>query len=181
MADELIDIVDKNNNLTGVQKNKSEAHKYGLLHRSAHVWVYNSKGEILIQLRAKNKLLFPNAWDITAAGHVGAGEKTIDAGIRELKEELGIEVKESDLDFLETHKEEIVYNDILNNEFYSIYITKLDIDPKNLTLQKEEVADVKFIELNELERDLKLNPKKYVQSTWYWNFIIKVIKKRINA
>ena len=53
MVDELIDIFDENNNALNVQKMKSEAHKLGLWHRASHIWIYNSSGEILLQLRAK--------------------------------------------------------------------------------------------------------------------------------
>lgn len=68
MGDELVDICDENNNLHGIRKTTSEAHRAGLWHRASHVWIYNSKGEILLQLRAKEKLLYPDMWDISAAG-----------------------------------------------------------------------------------------------------------------
>ena len=90
MADELIDICDKNNNHINIQKMKSEAHKDGLWHRASHIWIYNSNGEILLQLRAKEKELYPDMWDISAAGHVSAGEEPIVSGLREVKEELGL-------------------------------------------------------------------------------------------
>jgi isopentenyldiphosphate isomerase len=57
MSDELIDIVDENNQPTGERKMKSLAHQDGSWHCSAHVWIYNSKGEILLQLRSKDKLM----------------------------------------------------------------------------------------------------------------------------
>ena len=82
MADELIDICDESNNLTKIQKMKSYAHKAGLWHRTAHIWIYNSKGNILLQLRAKEKLLYPDMWDISAAGHVSAGEDPTTSGLR---------------------------------------------------------------------------------------------------
>lgn len=72
MADELIDIFDENNNPRGIQKLKSEAHKEGIWHRAVHIWIYNLKGEILLQLRSKNKELYPDRWDVSAAGHGGA-------------------------------------------------------------------------------------------------------------
>ncbi len=85
MADELIDIVDENNKLTGVRKMKSEAHKKGLWHRASHVWIYNSKNELLIQLRAKDKVTDADRWDMAAAGHVGAGEETLATAVRRRK------------------------------------------------------------------------------------------------
>ena len=93
MADELIDICDENNNLINVQKTKSEAHKNGLWHRASHIWIYNSNGEILLQLRAKEKPLYPDMWDISAAGHISAGEDPITSGLREVKEEIGLEIE----------------------------------------------------------------------------------------
>jgi len=180
MQEELVDIVDEHDKPTGEKVTKTKAHKEGLLHRSAHIWIYNSKGEILIQLRAKNKLLFPNRWDISAAGHVSAGEDPITSGLRELEEELGLKATEGDLEFLETHREEIKYEDIINNEYYYIYITKKDIDPKTLKLQTEEVAEIKFISIEELEKDLLEHPEKYVPTTWYWDFIIRKVKEKIH-
>jgi isopentenyldiphosphate isomerase len=62
MAQELLDIVDEDNKLLGIKKSKVEAHEKGLWHRNAHIWIYNSKGEVLLQLRAKDKIFLPNMW-----------------------------------------------------------------------------------------------------------------------
>ena len=78
---------------------RSEAHEKGLWHRSAHIWVYNDKSEILLQLRSANKIIFPNRWDVSSAGHIGAGEIPLDSAIRELKEEIGITDIAEDLHF----------------------------------------------------------------------------------
>lgn len=64
MADELIDICDEQNNLTGETVMKSVAHTKGLFHRSTHVWIYNSQGEMLLQLRAKEKKIYQEVWTI---------------------------------------------------------------------------------------------------------------------
>lgn len=93
MADELVDIYNDNNETLGIEKMKSEAHKNGLWHRSSHIWIYNSRSEILLQLRADNKEMYPNMWDISAAGHVDAGEEPIVAALREMEEEIGLSVK----------------------------------------------------------------------------------------
>ena len=149
--DELIDICDSKNNLLNVQKMKSEAHAKGLWHRSAHIWIYNSKGEILIQLRAKDKNFYPNVWDVSVAGHISAGEKPIISALREVREEIGLSIKEKDLKFYKIIKEKQVYKKIISNEFDYVYILKFDGDIKKLRLQDEEVKSIKFIELNKLE------------------------------
>ena len=145
MADELIDIYDESNNLTGVRKMKSEAHKEGLWHRNTHIWIYNPKGEILLQLRAKDKDLYPDMWDISAAGHVAAGEDPLTAGVREIEEEIGLNVKKEDLQFFKIRKVMVVYKKIKNNEFNYIYLLKFDGDAKRLRLQDEEVQEIRSI------------------------------------
>jgi isopentenyldiphosphate isomerase len=127
MADEPIDICDEENNLTGVQKMKSEAHRDGLWHRNSHIWIYNSKGEILLQLRAKNKIFFPDVWDISVAGHVDLGEDPIVSGIREAKEEIGLEIKPENLSFFQIKKTQTIFKNIKNNEFYYVYLNTMEI------------------------------------------------------
>lgn len=181
MADELIDICDENNNLLGIRKMKSEAHQVGLWHRAAHVWVYNSKGEVLLQLRAKNKDLFPNMWDVSAAGHVGAGEKPISAAMREINEEIGISVKETDLYFFKVFKYQGIFRGIIDNCLIHIYLYQLDESISNLKLQKEEVETIKLIPIKEIETGLKMHSEKYTPNTdHYWDEAIGEIKHKLN-
>lgn len=90
MADELVIVLDEHGNPTGEEKLKSEVHKTGLFHLAVHLWIYNSKAEILLQKRSFTKKLFPGLWDMAAAGHVAASETVEGALIRELFEELGL-------------------------------------------------------------------------------------------
>jgi len=178
MPDELIDIVDKNNKKTGRKKLKSEAHKNGWSHRSVHVCIYNSKGELMLQLRAKNKVVFPDVWDISAAGHVGAGEKPPISALREVEEEVGLKIKKTDLEFFKILKEKLNYKDIINNEFYYIYFLKFDGDIKKLKLQKSEVQKIKFFSPEELKKELEKKSNKIIpHQQKYWNGITKEIKK----
>ena len=178
MPDELIDICDEQNNLTGEKKMKSEAHRLGLWHRAAHIWIHNSKGEIMIQLRAKDKPLFPNMWDISAAGHVSAGENPATAGSREAMEDIGLDISPDKLHLAKIVKWSDKYNEIINNEFYYVYFLQYDGDIANLKLQDEEVQAIKFIAINELENDLKNHPENYTPNrNDYWAFVIDEVKK----
>src|SRR4030042_1576211 len=168
MGDELIDICDESNNLINVQKMKSEAHEKGLWHRATHIWVYNSKGEILLQLRAKGKLLFPDVWDVSVGGHVSAGEDPITSGLREIEEEIGLKAKKEDLEFFQIRKIKAVYKNIKNNEFSYIYFLKFDGDTKKLKVQDEEIQEIKFIPIKKIEEELKTNSKKYLPHGDYW-------------
>jgi len=173
MADELIDICDEHNNLTGIKELKTKAHKTGLWHRSAHIWVYSSKKEILLQLRAKEKPLYPDMWDISVAGHVSSGEQPIQSAIREIKEEIGLDVEKSDLSFFKIIKHKSIFRDIKNNEFYYVYFLKFDGDINDLKLQIEEVQTIKFISIPELEKELANPSNNLVPHKNYWTQIIK--------
>ena len=178
--DELMDICDENNNLTGVSKLKSDVYRKGLWHRSSHIWIYNSKGELLIQLRAKNKRLYPDMWDVSAAGGIHAGEDPLTAGLRETQEELGLNVKKDDMKFFRVVKHSNVFRDIKNNEFSYVYFIKFDGDINKLKLQDEEVQKIKFLSVNDIEKELENHPEKYVPHGDYWYDVINEVKRQLH-
>ncbi|KAJ4754347.1 Nudix hydrolase 3 [Rhynchospora pubera] len=83
---EYLDVLTPTGEKTGISKPRSQVHRDGDFHRAAHVWIYSeSTRELLLQLRGDCGL-----WDISAAGHVSAGESSLPTAMRELEEELGI-------------------------------------------------------------------------------------------
>lgn len=179
MADELIDVYDENNHPLGIKKMKSEAHKDGLWHRASHIWVYNFRGEILLQLRAKEKPYYPDLWDISAAGHVIAGEDPATSGLRETEEEIGLKIKKEDLQFFKIKKASIVYKKIRNNEFYYVYFLRFDGNIKKLKIQEEELQEIRFFPIKEIEEELRTDPSRYVPHKDYWFEAIEEVKKRL--
>ncbi|MDE1870981.1 MAG: NUDIX domain-containing protein [Candidatus Micrarchaeota archaeon] len=179
MAEERIDVLDESGRKTGATKTKKEAHKRGLWHGASHIWIYNTKGKILLQKRSMEKDSWPGKWDVSAAGHISAGETPKKAALRELKEEVGISAKPTDLKRIIVSKDCVKLRDNYDNkEFQSVYLYKLSKIPKEL--QKEEVEAVKFVPLSELERELK-DPRKsdkYVPHGYYPD-LVKILKKFI--
>jgi len=90
-SEELLDVVDENDRVVGV-KTRGEIHAQGLMHRAAHILVFNAGGELFIQKRSMSKDNDPGLWDSSAAGHVDSGEDYHRCAIRELEEELRIRV-----------------------------------------------------------------------------------------
>ena len=177
--EEIIDIVDESNNLTWVTEKKSIAHKKWLWHRAVHIWIYNNKWELLIQKRAKIKNYLPWLWDLSVGGHISAWEEPIVSAIREVWEEIGIDIWENDLDFQFVKKEQNHSNWLKNNEFLYVYTMSWNGDISKLKLQKEEVEQVKFIDLNEFKKQLTSNTSEFVPHQDYWFEMIEILENKV--
>ena len=146
---EYIDIFDENNNPIGEIKEKTKAHENGNFHRTAHIWIINNNNELLLQKRSATKKSHPNCWDISGAGHIRAGESVIDGAIRELKEELGVETKEKDLQYVATIKST---KNPKNMEFQYLYLLKSNKKIEEYVFEDNEVSEVKYVHFEELEK-----------------------------
>lgn len=153
---ERLDIVDQKGIPTGKTIDRIEAHKKGVLHRTSHVWLLRKKEgkvQILLQKRSDNKDSYPGCYDISSAGHIPAGTDFIPSALRELKEELGVTAKESDLHYCGQRQyqyEEIFYGKVFkDNQISNIYAMWMDREENWFQLQKEEVAEVKWFDLEE--------------------------------
>jgi 16S rRNA (adenine1518-N6/adenine1519-N6)-dimethyltransferase len=89
MTEEILEVVDEQNQVVSTAP-RSHIHKQHLMHRAVHIFVFNAKGELFLQKRAKTKDEFPSCYDSSAAGHLRPGEDYHAGALRELAEELGI-------------------------------------------------------------------------------------------
>lgn len=155
--DELIDILDSDGNFTGKSCLKSEAHQHGYFHATVHIWLYTTEEKILLQKRASTKKVFPNLWDISVAGHVGSGEEIETAALREVSEEIGLELTASALKKIGTRKHQVSHpNGIQDNEIHHVFIAELKVPLDQLTVQEEEVAGLKLFDLDVLSKTKNL-------------------------
>lgn len=183
--DEYIDIVRSDGEPTGYIALKSEAHKKGWYHNTIHLWLYTSKGEILLQQRSHKKNIYPLLWDVSVAGHIDAGESNVEAAIRETKEEIGLELKPNELTKIGVKLHESSYNNgaIKDNEFHQVYIAELKETLNNLVPQKDEVEALKLVSLEEFDSLLSesvTNSHFVPTNTAYYNFVITAIKEYLN-
>lgn len=176
---EYFDVLDKNGNLIGQRKLRTEVHKDGDWHRAAHIWVINSKGELLIQKRTITKDSFPGLWDVSSGGHILAGESIREAMMREAGEELGLNLEEKDFEYLFTITEQAVanYGMFVNNEFDEVYLVKLDLDVSQFHIQKEEIAEIKFVQFAELEKMIKERPEDFVPHGEQYKRLFELLRK----
>ena len=180
MTEELIDVITEEGALTGESKNKNEIHTKGYWHRTAHIWIVNSKGELIIQKRSPNKINFPDLWDISAAGHISAGQTSLDAAQRETEEELGLRLPIEKFELIATIKRPQILNNgtYIDNEITDIYLVVFDFNLAELKAQQDEVADIKTMPWRELQALIASGGQGFVPHNQSYPILFAELKKR---
>lgn len=150
---EYFDVLDENGNMTGEVKLRQEVHRDGDWHKAVHIWIFNRNGEVLLQRRSPNKDSYPNMLDISCAGHLSAGDSSIDGALRELEEELGLYVDKEELKLFDCMKISRVFKEtFINNEFNDLYYLITDKKTNDMTIQEEELSEIFFIPFDKLKQ-----------------------------
>lgn len=171
--EEFFDVLNERGEYIGKIETRNNCHTKGLWHKAVAMFIINSKGQVLLQKRSANKKMWPNMWDITAGGHVLAGEFGFQSIIREAEEELGISLNKNDITFVGSSISTNVQGDIVNNHFNEFYIVNKDIDETTLKLQEEEVSEVKWVDKNEIIERIKDNCNGITAKEGCWEYLIK--------
>lgn len=183
---ELFDIRKEDGSLTGLTRERTLAHEDGTIHGTSHVWVVRqqemlqtqvmqegddlesisgSHYDILLQKRSRSKDSFPGCYDISSAGHLPAGSDFLESALRELEEELGIQASEEDLQYIGMHQallQTTFYGRPWNNyEISAVYLYEKPVDIRNLTLQQEEIEEVKWMDLDACMTEIREEKKEY--------------------
>lgn len=152
-------LVNEHDDMVGVM-DKMEAHKQGLLHRAFSIFIFNRKGEMLLQQRALSKYHSGGLWTNACCSHPMPGEKTKEAALRRLMEELGFETTIEKI-FEFTYKAEFD-NGLTEHEYDHVfsgeYEGELDVDPA-------EVKDFCYKEITEIKGMLVEHPQKF--TAWF--------------
>ena len=158
---EYLDILDEEGNKTGKKDTREIIHKNGLLHSEVAAFIYTGTGKILLQKRKSNKKTYGGMWSITG-GHVLSGETNEDALIREIKEELNLEIKKDEITFVTKYKSKTIKENIINNKFFSIYNIKITEEKLDkIKIQKDEIEAVKLFTIEKIQKIMKLEDKNY--------------------
>lgn len=148
---EWFDVYDEDMRHTGIRL-RSDVHREGLWHQSFHCWLYrdiDGRRKLYIQLRHPDKDTFGGHYDISAAGHLSAGE-TVEQAVREIEEELGIRAAFKDLYELGTFRTENRTDRVWDREINRVYALESACDWKDFRLQPEEVTGLYLADLEEL-------------------------------
>ena len=158
---EYFDICDEQGRPTGETVSREEAHRRGIRHRTAHVWVVRrreGRWQVLLQKRSANKDSFPGKYDTSSAGHIPAGSEPLESALRELDEELGIQAEPAQLEYAGwfdiRYEKEFHGRPFRDNEFCTVYVYTGPVDEGALKLQAEEVERVDWFDLEDTWAEL---------------------------
>lgn len=161
---ELFEVLNLDGTGTGVYRERGVAHRDGSPHATSHIWVVRENDrsgfDVLLQKRSAGKDSNPGCYDISAAGHVAAGDGYLETALRELEEELGIVTTADKLHRVgihDGHFEDVFYGKPFRDcEISTVYIYREPVDESKLRLQPEEVESVRWMDYREcMEHVLK--------------------------
>ncbi|MBO9634561.1 MAG: isopentenyl-diphosphate Delta-isomerase [Chitinophagaceae bacterium] len=139
---------------------KIEAHRKAVLHRAFSVFIFNSKGEMLLQQRALNKYHSAGLWTNACCSHPSPGEGTVEAAQRRLQEELGFNTSLEKI-FHFTYQTAFD-NGLVEHEFDHVFAGKYE---QRITPNPEEVKDICYKSLEDIQQSLQTHPQKY--TSWF--------------
>ncbi len=171
-------LVDSHDNAIGTME-KLEAHEKGLLHRAFSVFIFNDQGEMLLQKRADTKYHSAGLWSNSCCSHPIPNETIEDAAQRRLMEELSLKATAQNI-FSFEYKVELE-NQLLENELDHVLI---GFSNEFGTIHPEEVSELKFVSVQDVFHDVKLNPENY--TVWFkiilfehWEKISSILDKKL--
>ena len=141
-AEELWDVYDENRRKTGLLHRRGDYLPEGQYHLVVHVWMLNSEGKFLITKRSPNKG-FPNTWESTG-GSALAGDDSLTAALREVKEETGLT--------LDPNRGELLFTMRRNDYFRDVWLFRQDFDLGNVVLQPSETVDKMYADRKTIQR-----------------------------
>ena len=162
-------LVDSQDNELGVME-KLEAHEKGILHRAFSIFLFNSKGEMLIQQRALSKYHSPGLWTNACCSHPAPAETILEAGKRRLQEELGLSTVL--VDAFKFEYRETFDNALTEHELDHVLVGYTDDTPQ---LNSDEAKDYRWVDLSDLLVEISLNPELF--TVWFKIILTEHIEK----
>lgn len=158
VTDEFLNVIGENERITHLSKPRSLIHRDGDLHPTVHVWIVKRKDMgifVLLQKRASEKEIYPDCYDVSVAGHVSQGMEFRKTAVKEAYEELGLEIPAGKLAHIGNRRISHSSGKINDNEMSAVYIYRENVDINDLVLQKSEVSEVCWAEIDEILAAMK--------------------------
>ncbi len=159
MMEEQVVLVSESDEILGLME-KMQAHENGILHRAFSVFLFNQKGEMLLQKRASEKYHSPNQWTNAVCSHPRIDETYLEGANRRLKEELGIEAELNEK-FHFIYKADVGQN-LWEHELDHVFVGNFNGE---FHLNPEEVSEVRYISMEDLDKEMKEHPQHFTE--WF--------------
>ncbi len=153
MTDELLDIITDEDIVTD-QQMRSTVHQLGLQHRGVHVFLFTRDGKMLVQKRSADRAASPSALDCSVSEHVKAGESYLDAAMRGMKEEMGVD----GVEIKELVKFRMNYG-VNDNEISVLY--EGIVDPATVKFDPIEIEEINYYSVDELQEMIESGNVKF--------------------
>lgn len=157
MNEEMFEVVNNTGKVVGTEK-RGIVHRTGLLHKGIHGFVLDAEGKIFIQKRSPEKENEPGKWDASIAEHLLPGETFEQAFVRGVREELGVEAKNTEK--IGERKNYFEKGEIHDYDWVGLFKSGFEGEIK---LQKEEVEQGKWIPKEELLKEMDEKPERFTQ------------------
>ncbi len=175
---EFVDIYDDLGQKSGKSEEKDEVHRKALIHRGVCVWIMNPRREILLQTRSSH-VMFPNMLDISFSGHIQAGETSLEAVKREGREELGVNIDVSKLQYLFSCRECGGIDGYFENEIDDVFLYRADIPIDEYSFCDNEVKEVRYIPLDEFKRMVESGSPVLLPYETHYRFLLIALNSRL--
>lgn len=168
--EEQVVVVSENDEILGLME-KMNAHENGILHRAFSVFLFNDKGEMLLQKRASGKYHSPNQWTNAVCSHPKIDETYLEGAQRRLNEELGITANLTEK-FSFIYKADVGQN-LWEHELDHVFTGNYE---GNFALNEQEVSEIRYISMQQLDEEMNANPEKFTE--WF-KIILKEYKDHL--
>ena len=168
--EEQVVLVSEKDEILGVM-DKMQAHENGILHRAFSVFLFNEKGEMLLQKRSANKYHSPNQWTNAVCSHPRINETYLEGAQRRLQEELGIEAELSPK-FHFIYKADVGQN-LWEHELDHVFTGDFNGAVK---MNPDEVSEVRYVTMQYLENEMETHPENFTE--WF-KIILKEYKEHL--
>ena len=168
--EEHVVLINENDEILGLME-KMQAHENGILHRAFSVFLFNEKGEMLLQKRSANKYHSPNQWTNAVCSHPRINETYLEGAQRRLQEELGIEAELSPK-FHFIYKADVGQN-LWEHELDHVFTGSFNGE---VQLNPQEVSEVRSISMENLEKEMIEHPQNFTE--WF-KIILKEYKEHL--
>lgn len=168
--EEQVVVVSENDEILGLME-KMNAHENGILHRAFSVFLFNDKGEMLLQKRASGKYHSPNQWTNAVCSHPKIDETYLEGAQRRLNEELGITANLTEK-FSFIYKANVGQN-LWEHELDHVFTGNYE---GNFALNEEEVSEIRYISMQQLDEEMNENPENFTE--WF-KIILKEYKDHL--